>query len=191
VLLYHPRAGTPVFNWYLYTYGLVIAALFLAARLLAPPRDGVAGLRAPPILAALGTILAFLLMNIQIADFFTPPGAPRLIFRFSGHFARDMSYSVGWALFALGLLVAGLLKKLRAARYAALALLGATMLKLFLHDLARLDALYRIGALAAVAVVALIASFLYQKFTAAAPAREGVSGSATADPRAKDVGTGT
>lgn len=182
VFSYQPRAETPIFNWYLYTYGLAIAALFLTARLLAPARDWVAGFRAPPILVTLGTILAFLLMNIQIADFFTPPGEPRLTFRFSGHFARDMSYSVGWALFALGLLVAGLLKKLRAARYAALALLGVTMLKLFLHDLARLDALYRIGALAAVAVVALIASFLYQKFTAATPETEAASGSAKADP---------
>ena len=57
-------------------------------------------------------------------------------------------------------------RRLAAARYAALVLLGVTILKLFLHDLARLGTPYRIGALAAVAVVALAASFLYQRFVA-------------------------
>jgi uncharacterized membrane protein len=38
------------------------------------------------------------------------------------------------------------------------------VLKLFLHDLARLEALYRVGALFAVAVIAFVASFAYQRF---------------------------
>jgi uncharacterized membrane protein len=164
VLSYHARSETPVLNWYLYSYGVVTAALFVAARLLAPPRDRVLGNNAPMVLNTLGTILAFLLLNIQIADFFTAPGAGVLTFQFSGNFARDMSYSIAWALFALALLVAGIARRLPPARYAALALLAVTIAKLFLHDLARLDTPYRIGALVAVAVVALAASFLYQKF---------------------------
>jgi len=78
-----------------------------------------------------------------------------------------MTYTIAWALLALGLLVAGIGRQLRGARYASLALLSVTLLKLFFHDLARLNQLYRIGALAAVAVVAILASFLYQKFLAA------------------------
>ena len=85
-------------------------------------------------------------------------------FKFSGDFARDMTYSIAWGLFALGLLVAGILKKISAARYAAMALLCVTLLKLFFHDLARLGPLYRIGAFIAVAVIAMLASFAYQKF---------------------------
>ena len=42
-----------------------------------------------------------------------------------------------------------------------------TILKLFFHDLARLDQLYRIGAFVAVAVIAMLASFAYQRFYAA------------------------
>jgi len=38
---------------------------------------------------------------------------------------------------------------------------------LFLHDLASLDQLYRIGALIAVAIVLIGASYLYQRFFAA------------------------
>ena len=42
-----------------------------------------------------------------------------------------------------------------------------TLLKLFLHDLAQLAQLYRIGAFIGVAVIAMLASFLYQKFFSA------------------------
>ena len=39
-------------------------------------------------------------------------------FQFSGNFARDMTYSIAWALFALVLLVIGIAKRVRAPRYA-------------------------------------------------------------------------
>ena len=39
VLEYHPRSATPIFNWYLYAYGIVTVCLFAGARLLAPPRN--------------------------------------------------------------------------------------------------------------------------------------------------------
>jgi uncharacterized membrane protein len=121
----------------------------------------------PPILAGFGTVLAFLLLNIEIADYFSPPGST-LTFQFSGNFARDMTYSIAWALFALVLLVYGIVKQIPAARYAAMGLLCATLLKLFFHDLAQLGQLYRIGAFIGVAVIAMLASFAYQKFFAAA-----------------------
>lgn len=172
VLGYHVRGDTGILNWYLYAYGLAVASLFAGARLLAnpahvegaPPRGQVLGINAPPLFNTLGVILAFLLLNIEIADFFTAPGARSLAFQFSGNFARDMSYTIGWALFALGLLSAGIWKQTQSARYAALALLSVALLKLFFHDLARLEALYRIGALFAVAVIAILASFAYQRF---------------------------
>ena len=75
-----------------------------------------------------------------------------------------MTYSIAWSLFALLILIIGILKMVKPARYAGIALLGVTLLKLFFHDLASLDQLYRVGALVAVAAVAIVASFLYQKF---------------------------
>jgi uncharacterized membrane protein len=165
VLSYHPRSTIPILNWYLYTYGLVTLSLFVGARLLAPPRDRVLTIKAPAMLYTLGTVLAFLLVNIQIADFFAEPGTAAVTFKFSGNFTRDMSYSIAWALFALLLLVPGLIKGIAPARYAALGLLGVTVLKLFFHDLAKLAQLYRVGALMGVAVIAIVASFLYQRFT--------------------------
>ncbi len=166
VLNYHARTSTPIFNWYLYTYGIVTICLFAGAWLLAPPRNLILGRKAPPLLYALATILAFLLVNIEIADYFTPPGASALTFQFSGNFARDMSYSIAWALFALLLLIIGIRHALKPVRYAGLGLLGVTILKLFLHDLSELDQLYRIAAFIIVAIIAIVASFLYQRFLA-------------------------
>jgi uncharacterized membrane protein len=166
VLEYHVRSATPIFNWYLYTYGLVTAALFVGTRLLAPPRHLVLESNAQAILGSLGTVLAFLLLNIEIADYFSPAGST-LTFQFNGNFARDMSFSIAWGLFALGLLVYGILKKIYLARYAAMALLCVTLVKLFFHDLAQLGQLYRIGAFIGVAVIAMLASFAYQKFYSA------------------------
>ena len=107
------------------------------ARLLAPPRNLVLKSNAPARPRPLGTVLAFLLLNIEIADYFSEPGST-LTFQFSGNFARDMTYSIAWALFALVLLVFGIIRKIPAARYAAMALLCVTLLKLFFHDLAQL-----------------------------------------------------
>jgi uncharacterized membrane protein len=167
VLEYHPRSSTAIWNWYLYAYGIATACLFAGARLLAPPRNQVLGLSVPPLLYALGTVLAFLLVNIEIADYFTPAGAPVVTLEFSGNLARDMTYSMAWAMFALLLVIIGIGKKQAPVRYAGLGLLSITLLKLFFHDLSELDALYRIGALLVVAVVAIVASFLYQRFLSA------------------------
>ena len=166
VLEYHARSTTPIFNWYLYTYGIATISLFAGTWLLAPPRHLVLRSNAQTVLASLGTVLAFLLLNIEIADYFSKVGET-LTFQFSGNFARDMTYSIAWGLFALMLLVAGILKKISAARYAAMALLCVTLVKLFLHDLAQLGQLYRIGAFVGVAVIVMLASFAYQKFFSA------------------------
>ena len=163
VLAYHPRSDTPIFNWYLYAYGITTVCLFVGAKLLAPPRHLVLGSNTPPILAGLGIVLAFLLLNIEIADFFSAPGST-LTFEFGGNFAREMTYTIAWAFFALVLLVVGIWKKIPATRYAAMGLLCVTLLKLFFHDLAQLGQLYRIGAFVGVAVIAMLASFAYQKF---------------------------
>jgi len=163
VLEYHQRSATPIFNWYLYTYGIATLALFAGTKLLAPPRHLIWKINAQAIIGSLGTVLAFLLMNIEIADYFSLAGST-LTFQFSGNFARDMTYTISWALFALTLLVFGIVKQLAPARYAAMALLCVALLKLFFHDLARLGPLYRIGAFIAVAVIAMLASFAYQRF---------------------------
>jgi uncharacterized membrane protein len=161
VLTYHRRAPHRIWNWYLYAYGITSCCLILAARLF-QPREEVVERAAPPVLYSLGAILVFLLLNIEIADYFSI--GPTLTFSFSGNFARDMSYSIAWALFAFALLLVGMRQKSGAVRYAGLGLLLVTLAKLFLHDLGNLGQLYRIGAFIGVAMILIVISFVYQRF---------------------------
>lgn len=164
VLEYQVRGETALLNWQLYAYSVTALALFLAAKFLAPPRHLWQGIHLRAVFCTLGGILLFLLLNIEIADAFTPPGSRSIVFDFDGNLARDMTYSIAWALSALTLLVLGIWQHSPPTRYAGIGLLAVTLLKLFLHDLANIDSGYRIGALLGVAVIALLASFLYQRF---------------------------
>ncbi len=161
-VLSYPRSGRMILNWHLYSYGVVTAALYIGARWLAPPRHNVLGRNVQSLMYCLGTILLFVLVNVEIADAFA--SGPVLSWEFSGSLARDLSYTVAWAVFAFGLLALGLRLGLRAVRYAGLALMGITLAKLLLHDTARLEQLYRIAAFTAVAVLSMVASYLYQRF---------------------------
>ena len=162
VFEYHPRAATRIWNWYLYAYGIASLCLFAGARVVQPYRDSELARVIPRVLYTLGAILVFLLMNIEIADFYSV--GPTLTFSFSGDFARDMTYSIAWALFAFALLLIGMRQQTKWVRYAGLALLLVTLAKLFLHDFASLGQLYRIGAFIGVALILIIASFVYQRF---------------------------
>ena len=123
-------------------------------------------LNLPAIFWTLGTVLAFILLNIEIADSFST--GPRIEFQFSGSLARDMTYSIAWALFAAVIMVLGIARHRPALRYAGIALLLVTLVKLFLHDLWSLGGLYRIGALIGLALVLIPVSYLYQRFLAPA-----------------------
>jgi hypothetical protein len=164
ILRYHAKSATPIWNWYLYAYLVAAAAAFVAARFLSGGDDR--PLRRWPRLSALaaasGTILLFALLNVEIADFFSP--GPRLVFRFSAGLAQDLTYTIGWALFALGVLAAGVALGSRAARAAAIALLSATVLKAFLHDLARLDGLYRVASFVGLAASLALVAVVLQRF---------------------------
>ncbi len=164
-LAYYPRTG-PIWNWQLYTYGLVIAAHAAAICFLAPPRHCLAWIPLRSVLQAMAGVLLFVLINVEIADFFTPSGSPYIDWRFQGSFAHDMTVTIAWALYSLGLIVWGLWRQSRGARGAGVGLMGLTLAKLFLLDLASIGSLYRIAVTITVALIALAVSFLYQRFAA-------------------------
>ncbi|HEX6086555.1 MAG TPA: DUF2339 domain-containing protein [Thermoanaerobaculia bacterium] len=158
VLAYHAPSGRAILNWYLYTY-LVTATAFFAAAQLAPKLYA----RAIAACRAAGTLLLFFLLNIEIADYFST--GPTLTFNLlSSSLAQDLTYTIGWAAFAIAMLVAGIAFQTRAARLAAIALLVVTIFKCFLHDLARLGGLYRIASFLGLALALVMVSVLLQKF---------------------------
>jgi uncharacterized membrane protein len=167
VLTYHPRADLPVWNWYLYTYLVAAGALLVAGRLLGRTDDRLSqGLPRLSVLANAGAgLLLFLLLNIEIADYFST--GPTLTFSFlSGRatLAEGLTYTLGWGIFALGLLVTGIVARSRGTRIAAIALLLGTVLKGFLFDLASLGGLYRVASFVGLAVCLAAVAVLIQRF---------------------------
>ncbi len=161
VFEYHPQQHHAIVNWYLYTYLVAAVSFFAAARLM--PRGDAWRRRALPMLNAAGAVLLFVLLNIEIADYYSH--GPVLTFNFlSSSLAQDLTYTIGWALFAVAMLVAGIAMRSRGARVAAIVLLLVTVLKCFLHDLARLGGLYRVGSLLGLAISLVLVGVLLQRF---------------------------
>ena len=173
VLGYHERASTPVFNWIALTYGVPALALFAAWALLrdleAPRlRPWETGdPKAPVPLAALacaaaGGLVVFAWMNLAIVDAFAD--GPRLTLDLAHLPARDLTMSLAWAVYALGLLAIGMRRASAALRWTSLALVLATAAKVFLYDLAHLRDLYRVASLVGLAASLIAISVLYQRF---------------------------
>ena len=162
---YHGRSGTRIFNWYLYTFGIPAAA-FLAVASLVRTNDWAQRNRFPAILRAAAGILLFILLNVEIADFYST-GA-QLRFRLSGGgLGEDVTYSLAWGVFGMALLALGITRASRPMRAASLGVLLLTIGKVFLHDLWDLGALYRVGSILGLAVALLAVSFLTQRFVLA------------------------
>ena len=162
VLTYHARTATPVFNWYLWVYAVAAAAFFAGGALFrrAPLAPWPQGVR---LLPAGGLAILFALLNLEIADAFAE-GVRLAVNPFSSSLAEGLAYTLGWALFAIVLLVLGIVKGSRSARIGALALLVVTVLKCFLFDLAQLGGLYRVGSFVGLAVCLALVALLLQRF---------------------------
>ena len=169
VLSYEPRSAVRVWNWYLYTYLICAAALLAAGRSLATTNDRLAPTlpRLSSLLPSGAVILLFLLLNIEIADYFAT--GPTITFDFfSSALAQDLTYTLGWAAFAVALLGGGIAVHSKPGRIAAIVLLSVAMGKCAFHDLWRLGGLYRVGSLVGIAFCALLITVALQKFVLAA-----------------------
>ena len=164
VLEYHPRSGAPILNWWLYTYGVSALALLAAWWLFEKGNDEDAKKTAlPAFFAFAGGLLLFVLLNIEIADFYSSGDV--VAFRFSGGgFQQDMTYTLAWGVFALALFGIGMATRSKPARIWAIVLVCATVGKGALHDVWALGSLYRVGAIVGLAVTLLAVSYLTQRF---------------------------
>jgi hypothetical protein len=168
VLIYQPRGELRIWNWYLYTYLVSSAALILGGWRCSRMR---AALVRPwqhlsKLLPSGGILLLFLLLNIEIADFYSTGST--ITFNFTATLAQDLTYTLAWALFAVALLAAGIVIRSQPARIASLALLVVTILKCFIHDLARLGELYRVASFVGLAVCLALVALALQKYVLSA-----------------------
>jgi uncharacterized membrane protein len=80
--------------------------------------------------------------------------------------ARQLTLSIAWAGYAVALVAAGLRWRYRPVRYLAIVLFAATIGKVLLVDLARLDRVYWMLSVIGLGILLLMASFLYQRLQA-------------------------
>jgi uncharacterized membrane protein len=169
IFIYEPRGGMRIVNWYLYTYLTCGAAMLLAAWWLSKTDDRIAprAPRASSLLPAGAVIVWFILLNIEVADFYAT--GPDITFRFGVTLAQDLTYTLCWLVFGLGLLTAGIYLNNRYGRIAAVALIAVTTSKAFLYDLGSLGGLYRVGSLVGLAVSLALVALALQKFVLLTP----------------------
>ncbi len=77
---------------------------------------------------------------------------------------KQLSLSGVWLLYSISLMGIGIWRRVRSLRVMAIALFGATILKIFIYDLSFLETLYRIFSFIGLGVVLLVVSYLYQHY---------------------------
>ena len=153
----------PVLNARVATTAFVVAAFYVVAALYRRT-DAVAPVERTH--AARGATIAahgltILLVTAEIQSFWELREQALTI-----AFARQLSLSLAWAAYALGLILVGFARRSPLLRYVALALFGLTVLKMFAIDLLELAGLYRIAGFVALGLMLLVASFFYQRSVA-------------------------
>ena len=169
VLSYAPRGTLPILNWYLYAYAVCATAFFMGAWWFSKSggRDVLLGVSLSRALPGAGVILLFLLLNIEIADFYAT--GPSIVFRFGVTLSQDLTYTIGWLLFGMTLLGFCIYLRSHAGRIAALALIAVTTFKCFLYDLGSLEGLYRVASFVGLASALALVSLALQKWVLVRP----------------------
>jgi uncharacterized membrane protein len=157
-----PVGDTPVVNLLLWCYGAPAVLAALAGRVLRRR-----GPQWAAVVCSTGAlVLTFLLVTLEVTQAFHGTfldDAPATV-------AEKYAYSLAWLLFGVALLVLGIARRVRALRYASLAVMALTVVKVFLFDMGNLTDLYRVLSFLGLGVALLLLAFLYQRFVFREPA---------------------
>ncbi len=119
------------------------------------------GAQLSTLFSALAILLSFVWINLAALDWFAH--SAQLSFAFERLPARDLSYSIAWAVYALLLLAIGMRRRLVVLRHVSLGLLVITIGKVFLFDLGYLEDMYRVASLGGLAASLFVVSLAYQR----------------------------
>ena len=78
----------------------------------------------------------------------------------------QVALSILWTVLGVGLFVGGIIQRARTLRIVGLALLGLSTAKVFVYDLASLDASYRVLSFIGLGILLLVSSWAYQRTVA-------------------------
>lgn len=159
---------TLIFNRTFAVFALLTLVLAWGIRLYARAEgiDGEEQSRLVPIMVVVANLVAVVGLSVEASGYFGGQTNARLLAGDAGRdvrLAQQLSLSVIWAAYGGGLLCTGVVRHSRLLRMMALLLLGVTIIKVFLFDLAELDRFYRIVSFIVLGVVLLAVSFLYQQ----------------------------
>jgi uncharacterized membrane protein len=118
------------------------------------------GVPVGPMLWFVAVGLAFGSLNVIVAFGFIEDGQPRL---FGGTLGQNMILSVCWAVFAVALLILGVVTRTRGNRLVAMGFLMLAAGKVFVFDLAALSGIYRVGSFLGAALTLLGSAVLLQR----------------------------
>ena len=124
-------------------------------------------------LIIVANVLTVLALSAEISAYFgftlLGDGQPGASAWTSTELARQLTLSITWAAYALGLVAIGLRRDYRPMRVLGIALFAVTIIKVLFVDLAELDRVSRMLSVIGLGVLLLTASYLYQRLARTMP----------------------
>jgi hypothetical protein len=115
----------------------------------------------PFLLSASAVTLLYLASGLVVTPFESGEAVDSALL--SAHQQGQMVLSVFWGLVGVATIALGLRRDLHAVRVAGLGLLGMTVVKLFLFDLATLSSMYRVVSFLGLGLLLLAGAFVWQR----------------------------
>jgi uncharacterized membrane protein len=154
-LLTGEPVGGVFFNALLLGYGMPAVLLAILARQIRETRPPIAY----RVAAVTAIALALVYLTLEVRTVFHGPvlsGKPVTD-------AEDYTYSAVWLAFGVALLLGGIALKSQPARYASAAVVILTVVKVFLHDLAGVQGVYKALSFICLGLVLMGIGWLYQR----------------------------
>ncbi|HZF36755.1 MAG TPA: DUF2339 domain-containing protein, partial [Candidatus Angelobacter sp.] len=145
----------PLLNWLVPAYAVPALLVAMLSRDLQDPKRPWMALS----LASLALLLGFAFVTLELRQWFQ---GGRLDYGTVGD-AENYAYSVGWILYGVALLVAGILRGGATLRWASLAIVVLAMGKVFLFDARQLTGLYRVASFLGLGVSLMAIGYVYQR----------------------------
>lgn len=147
--------GGRIFNLVLLGYALPAILMAILARMIRDTRP--APLYMAAAIAAIALALAYLTLQVRVFFHGEVLSGPRITD------AENYTYSAVWLAFGVALLLAGIALKSQPARFASAAVVILTVAKVFLHDLAGVQGVFRALSFICLGLVLIGIGWLYQR----------------------------
>jgi hypothetical protein len=165
------RNFRPLLNERVFAFLAGIAATYLTAYFIWRQRNNLTKWRIPvTTLIVIANFLSLWLLSFEVWDYFgsqlmSVPAESTTAVALRN--AQNLSLTALWTVYAVVLLIIGIVKRWRLVRLGALALLAIPIIKVFVYDVFALERVYRIIAFVGLGLLLIISAYLYQRYSKA------------------------